>query len=148
MALDKLVDSSQLDSNLTSVANAIRAKGGTSAQLAFPQGFVDAVEAIETGGGGYSFDWADVTEVTIGANSISNTQGVVDFFSSYTPYSLIVLASALTTNNQFVNVHGSSATGPGTMQRWRNGDIVVTSVGERYDCVLPQGSKYLVFAKK
>jgi hypothetical protein len=51
MALDKLVDSTQLDGNLTSIANAIRAKGGTSAQLAFPQGFVDAVEAIETGGG-------------------------------------------------------------------------------------------------
>lgn len=56
MALDKLVDSSQLDSDLTSVANAIRTKGGTSAQLAFPQGFVDAVEAIETGGGGYTVD--------------------------------------------------------------------------------------------
>ena len=40
-------------SDLTSVANAIRAKGGTSAQLAFPQGFVDAVEAIETGGDPY-----------------------------------------------------------------------------------------------
>ena len=37
--------------DLTSIANAIRTKGGTSAQLAFPQGFVDAVEAIETGGG-------------------------------------------------------------------------------------------------
>ena len=35
--------------DLTSVADAIRTKGGTSAQLAFPQGFVDAVEAIETG---------------------------------------------------------------------------------------------------
>ena len=51
MALDKLVDSAQLDNNLTSIANAIRTKGGTSAQMAFPQGFVDAVEAIETGGG-------------------------------------------------------------------------------------------------
>lgn len=50
MALDKLVDSTQLDADLTSVANAIRTKGGTSAQLAFPQGFVDAVEAIEAGG--------------------------------------------------------------------------------------------------
>ena len=45
------VDSTQLDSYLTSVADAIRTKGGTSAQLAFPQGFVDAVEAIEAGGG-------------------------------------------------------------------------------------------------
>lgn len=39
------------DTNLTSVANAIRAKGGTSADLAFPAGFVSAVEAIPTGGG-------------------------------------------------------------------------------------------------
>lgn len=50
MALDKLVDSTQLDADLTSVANAIRTKGGTSAQLAFPVDFVSAVEDIETGG--------------------------------------------------------------------------------------------------
>lgn len=51
MAYDKAVDSAQLDANLTSVADAIRAKGGTDAQLAFPAGFVSAVQAIETGGG-------------------------------------------------------------------------------------------------
>lgn len=49
MALDKLVDSAQLDSDLASVANAIRTKGGTSTQLAFPQGFVSAVQNIQTG---------------------------------------------------------------------------------------------------
>ena len=52
MALDKLVDSTQLDSDLTSVANAIRTKGGTSAELAFPSGFVSAIQNIPTGGGG------------------------------------------------------------------------------------------------
>lgn len=46
MSLDKLVDSAALDANLTSVANAIRAKGGTSGPMAFPTGFVAAVEAI------------------------------------------------------------------------------------------------------
>lgn len=51
MAVDKLVDSTQLDSDLTSVANAIRTKGGTSAQLAFPSDFVSAINAIPTGGG-------------------------------------------------------------------------------------------------
>ena len=51
MALDKLVDSTQLDSDLTAVANAIRTKGGTSTALAFPSGFVSAVEAIPSGGG-------------------------------------------------------------------------------------------------
>lgn len=49
MAVDKLVDSTQLNSDLTSVANAIRTKGGTSAQLAFPAGFVSAVNAIPAG---------------------------------------------------------------------------------------------------
>ena len=46
MALDKLVDSAALDANLTSVANSIRTKGGTSGPMAFPAGFVAAVEAI------------------------------------------------------------------------------------------------------
>ena len=51
MALDKLVDSTQLDSDLTSVANAIRTKGGTSASLAFPADFVTAIGNISGGGG-------------------------------------------------------------------------------------------------
>ena len=38
------------DIELTSIANAIRTKGSTSGPLAFPDGFVDAVEAIPTGG--------------------------------------------------------------------------------------------------
>lgn len=46
MSVDKLVDSNQLNSDLTSVANAIRTRGGTSSQLAFPSGFVSAVGAI------------------------------------------------------------------------------------------------------
>lgn len=51
MSVDKLVDSTQLDADLTSVANAIRTKGGTSASLAFPAGFVSAIGDIPTGGG-------------------------------------------------------------------------------------------------
>lgn len=60
MALDKLVDSSQLDADLTTVANAIRTKGGTSAQLSFPQGMADAIAAIPSGGGSdiVTIDWA------------------------------------------------------------------------------------------
>ena len=37
------------DTDLTAVANAIRAKGGTSAQLIYPSGFVSAIQAIQTG---------------------------------------------------------------------------------------------------
>ena len=50
MAYDKAVDSAVLDAGLTSVADAIRQKGGTSASLAFPQGFVDAIGNISGGG--------------------------------------------------------------------------------------------------
>lgn len=39
------------DTDLTSVANAIRTKGGTSAQLSFPDGFNTAIANIPTGGG-------------------------------------------------------------------------------------------------
>lgn len=56
MAIDKAVDSGALDSGLTSIANAIRTKGGTSASLAFPAGFVSAVQAIPSGGGTPSWD--------------------------------------------------------------------------------------------
>ena len=38
------------DTELTSVANAIRTKGGTNAQLTFPTGFVTAINNISTGG--------------------------------------------------------------------------------------------------
>ena len=47
MAIDKAIDSSQLDDDLEDVADAIRAKGGTSASLAFPSGFVSAIGALQ-----------------------------------------------------------------------------------------------------
>lgn len=52
------------DTSLASVADAIRAKGGTSNALVFPEGFVSAISAIQTGGGGGtapSAKWNDVT---------------------------------------------------------------------------------------
>ena len=54
------------DTSLASVADAIRAKGGTSDALVFPDGFVSAISAIQTGGGGVggsapSAKWNDVT---------------------------------------------------------------------------------------
>lgn len=60
MAIDKLVDSAQLDADLTSVADAIRAKTGGTADLAFPADFVSAVEAIPTGGGTAEAEPSDV----------------------------------------------------------------------------------------
>lgn len=39
------------DTDIKKVADAIRAKGGTSAPLAYPNGFVSAIQAIPSGGG-------------------------------------------------------------------------------------------------
>lgn len=61
MAVDKLVDSTQLNTDLTSVANAIRAKSGGSGQLAFPADFVTAIADIPTGGGGSSVKYTRYT---------------------------------------------------------------------------------------
>lgn len=66
MAVDKLVDSTQLDADLTSVADAIRTKGGTSASLAFPADFVQAIADIPTGGGGSGI-------VLLGSGSVTKT---------------------------------------------------------------------------
>jgi len=46
MALDKLVDGAKLDADLTAVADAIREKGGTSEELQFPEGFVEAIDGM------------------------------------------------------------------------------------------------------
>ena len=57
MAYDKVIDSAQLEADLTTVADAIRAKGGTTEKLDFPGEYVTAVEAIESGG----LDTSDAT---------------------------------------------------------------------------------------
>jgi hypothetical protein len=62
------------DTELTSVANAIRTKGGTNSQLVFPGGFVSAIGNISGGGGSSDFSTAEVTLV---GNSIYMSLPVV-----------------------------------------------------------------------
>ena len=64
MAYDKIVDSSALDANLTSVAEAIREKAGTTETLVFPEGFVEAVDSIELIGTLYEGNYAVIPKVT------------------------------------------------------------------------------------
>ena len=91
MSADKLVDSTQLDNDLTSVANAIRAKSGGSGQLAFPAGFVSEIQAIPSGGGGSPL--TKLTEVTVTANVRSI---VVAFPSDWFDYDFLVIKYDLT----------------------------------------------------
>lgn len=70
------------DTDLTAVANAIRTKGGTSAPLTFPAGFVSAVEAIETGSGGS--DATLITKTITENGTYAATDDNADGFSSVT----------------------------------------------------------------
>lgn len=60
------------DAELISIADAIRLKGGTSASLAFPSGFVSAVQSIPTG---HSFSEADEGKVVSSGALVS--QGIM-----------------------------------------------------------------------
>ena len=51
MAEHKVVNTTQLEADLTSIADAIRAKVESSDSFVFPSGFVDAIANLETGGG-------------------------------------------------------------------------------------------------
>lgn len=73
MAVDKLVDSAQLESDLTSVANAIRAKTCGTVDLQFPDGFVSEIGSISGGGGISVDDFADLSEPS-GNVTINGTQ--------------------------------------------------------------------------
>lgn len=97
-----------------------------------------------SGGGSYTFEWANVYEIEIGENSISNSADTVAYIktlvNSYST-SLIVLMSPLTVNNQMVMCGVP-------LIRWRNGAIMSTTQGSNYDMFIPKGAKYLVMEYK
>lgn len=76
MALDKVVDSKQLDADLNKVANAIRENGGTTDTLAFPDEFVTAIGNMSAGGSGCTLNVTGVAgdTVTITKDSITRTK--------------------------------------------------------------------------
>ena len=103
---------------------------------------------LGSSGGSFDIDWADVTEVTIEANSVTSTAAVSTYFSGYT-YSFVILASALTTTDQFV--FGDCPNQDGVMgnpHRYRGGKIVGTIVGANYDAKLVEGTKYYLLKIK
>ena len=78
------------DTDLTAVADAIRTKGGTTASLVFPGGFVSAISAIETGGGGYTID--DIAERNMMSGAIVGNSA--SFIASYAFHTCLTLTTA------------------------------------------------------
>lgn len=63
--------------SLTTVADAIREKGGTTAPLSFPAGMAEAVRNIQSGGGDLSSVDVYIADFTVPAD-LTVTAGVVD----------------------------------------------------------------------
>ena len=87
--------------DLTKVASAIRAKGGTSDPLVYPDGFVTAIQAIETGGGGGSDELVNsLIDRTISGAYVNNTVTIIGRYglSNCTKLTSVVLPAVQITN--------------------------------------------------
>ena len=96
--------------DLTAVANAIRAKGGTSAQLVYPDGFVTAIQSIETGGGGGSDELVNsLIDRTISGAYVNNTVTIIGRYglAGCTKLTSVVLPAVRTTDgNSMIGCSG------------------------------------------
>ena len=71
-------------SDLTGIADTIRAKGGTSALLSLPDGFKDAIEAIPSGGSVGPYDWISPGATLHSTYTFRKTLAETDF-ATWTP---------------------------------------------------------------
>ena len=92
------------DTSLASVADAIRAKGGTSDAMAFPTGFVSAIEAITAGGGA-------LKTATGKWNPSANTNSYTVTGLSFKPKVIIACYQVTSTNNSTPGIYGFCAEG-------------------------------------
>ena len=106
------------DTDLTAVANAIRTKGGTSAELEFPSGFVSAIEAIE---GGLAIPPDYVIDEARRVVTQAQSHGITNGFS-FLACSDIHVANA---NTQLVESALHMAQGMAVISRYLDLDCVV-----------------------
>lgn len=85
MAVNKIINATQLDANLSSIANAIREKNDTNTQLSFPNGFVNAIENISSG---------NEIPFTLGKITIINSTGI--------SYSAVVCSISIDSNFGYI----------------------------------------------
>lgn len=136
MALDKLVDSSQLDADLTTVADAIRTKGGTSEQLSFPDGMAQAIADLPSGGslpsviskidgGSFTFETSTLSTTPIQHSLGVQPVGVAIWAENETDlaYRRIIFASIYKIRQGERTVVRASVVPNGTNLEYRNGNL-------------------------
>ena len=85
------------DTELTSVANAIRTKGGTTAQLSFPTGFVSAVNAISSSDANIEFLYEGSLGKIVEDSGTATDVGTInfsDYISNYSTFVIVVTSDA------------------------------------------------------
>ena len=143
----ELVDASKLDTCCTAEANAIRAKTGSSAQIAYDwansKGFADAIAAIPTGGGGITISLMPYN-VSI-ENDRSGTVNLVRVL-----YDSTVLLSAMggnigagstSTFNDFATdgTHIWFRVSPGTDISYNGSPATLDKSGQYFQVTIPAG---------
>ena len=99
------------DNDLTFVADAIRAKGGTTEKLAFPTGFKSAIDNIQSGGGAkepYVEETYDESGNLIGVNLVGHTAVRQNALYKCTNLTSIGLPSELTSIGEYA-FHGCTS---------------------------------------
>ena len=96
MAVDRAIDSTEFDSKLTTVADAIRTAGGTTEPMSFPSGMVEAITAIQAGGGGIKLNGYQVSE---GSFTISSDTSTFENYSTSSAQWPLVTGTNLTGKN-------------------------------------------------
>lgn len=89
------------DTELTSIANAIRAKGGTSASLVYPSGFISAIGDIPSGCGGVTENSIIDRSITAYENSTISLIGENAFASCYYLESVSLFSCTAISTNAF-----------------------------------------------
>lgn len=104
MALYKVIDSAALDTGMTAVADAIRAKAGLTDSLAWPDGFKSAIDSIQSGGGAkepYIEETYDSNGNLVDANLVGYTAIRDNAFYGCTSLALTSLPSGITKIGDF-----------------------------------------------
>lgn len=75
MATYKVVDADQLNADMSSVADSIRTKGGTTDALAWPDGYKTAIDSIPAGGSAPNLQSKSVTYTENGSATVTPDAG-------------------------------------------------------------------------
>ena len=106
------------------------------------------IDYVKSGGGGGGLDYPYITgheTVTIGANSVTNTDAARTYFNSLhssNDWFFVALKDTPSVYNQVVAL---PIYGQGTCLRYRNGSIGTASIAGQYDGKLIEGTQYELY---